>query len=215
MHITSLVCYKMSTKCPSEGSSNCVTKRKKTRRGKKWRNVEGRRQLIIDAYMKQRKHRAAPSNTTQFLMEDREEVEPILCLSPTTSLSSRSSLETERNEELEFENLRLVDEDHFDEQFFVKDFEATYRQLYRENLYTLSKPELLERVKKLERQRDVLENEWRCCSSRAKRHPDKISSDSLTREFKQLQEQNDLLRQENNVLRKTKEEEKNTAGAVC
>lgn len=209
MHFTSLVCYKMATKCPGEGSS--LTKRKKTRRGKKWRNLEERR-TFIDAYMKQRRHRAAPWNTTQFLMDDREKVEPILCLSPATSTSSHSSPEGEGSEDID--NLRNMDNNeeldrHFDEQFFVKDFETTYRQLYRENLYSLSKPELLEKVKKLESKRDVLENEWRCCSSGARRNPNQISSESLTREFKQLQEQNDSLRKENSVLRKPKEEVEN------
>lgn len=161
---------------------------------------------LTDSYLKQRKHRAAPWNTTQFLMEDREKVEPILDLSPTTSQSSRST--PEGNVELEFDLTIKEEADHFDEQFFVKDFEATYRQLYRENLYSLSKSELLEKVKNLENQRDVLEKEWRYCCFGVERKTNKLSSDSLAREFKQLQEQNDLLRKENELLRETKEKER-------
>lgn len=207
MHFTSLVCYKMATKISGEGSS--ISKRRKTRRGKRWRNLEEKRKFI-DEYMKQRKHRVAPSNTTQFLMEDRETVEPILYLSPPSSVSSHSSPEADGNVELQFDLRIDEDADHFDEQFFLKDFEATYRQLYRENLYSFSKPELLEKVKNLESQRDLLEKERLCRCTGVEGNsgsPNKLPSDPLRREFQQLQEQNDLLREENEVLRKAKEKD--------
>ena len=194
MHFTSLPCFKMSETCLGEVSR--VLKRKKTRRGKRWRSEEKRK--FINDYMKQRKHRVAPSNTTQFLMEDREKVEPILNLSPSSSTSST-------DEEHDFE----IDPelDYFNEQFFLKDFENTYRQFHLDNLYSLSKIELLEKVKHLESHRDNLEKEKQlCCNStsgisNSVKEPMEDDSDGLEREFQQLKKENDMLRRENETLK--------------
>lgn len=186
----------MSETCLGEVSS--IRKRKKTRRGKRWRLEEKRK--FTNEYMKQRKHRVAPSNTTQFLMEDREKIEPILNLSPSSSISSTDE-----------ENDFGVDGgiDYFNEQFFLKDFETTYRQLQRDNLYSLSKIELLEKVKHLESQRDNLEKEKELCcritmSDTSKSIKEqKGGSNSLEKEFLQLQKENDSLRQENITLKQS------------
>ena len=194
MHFTSLTCFKMSETCLGEVSR--ISKRRKTRRGKRWRLEEKKK--FIDEYMKQRKHRVAPSNTTQFLMEDRVKIEPIL--SPTSSISSTDE---EHNFEID------ADLDYFNEQFFLKDFETTYRQLYRDNLHALSKIELLEKVKYLESHRDSLEKEKQLCFNNTSeinnrvKEPTESSSDSLKREFVQLQKENDSLRQENQLLKQS------------
>jgi transposase-like protein len=183
----------MSETCLGEVSR--ISKRKKTRRGKRWRLEEKKR--LINEYMKQRKHRVAPSNTTQFLMEDRVKIEPIL--SPTSSVSSTD----EENDDFEID----VDLDHFNEQFFLKDFEATYRQLHLDNLYSLSKIELLEKVKHLESKRDSLEKEKQLCLNSTcginnkPEEPMAGNFEPLEREFLQLQEENDSLRQENQFLK--------------
>ncbi|CAB3981471.1 HEXIM1 [Paramuricea clavata] len=205
MHFTSLTCFKMSETCLGEDSR--VSKRKKTRRGRRWRLEEKRK--FINEYMKQRKHRVAPSNTTQFLMEDREKVEPILNLSPSSSVST----DNESREENDFEIYAELD--NFNEQFFLKDFETTYRQLHRDNLYSLSKIELLEKVKYLESHRDSLEKERQlCCNStsginNSLKEPIGDMSDSLKSEFLQLQKENDSLRQENISLKQS------TANDMC
>ena len=192
MHFTSLTCFKMSETCLGEVSR--ISKRKKTRRGKRWHTEEKKR--FINEYMKQKKHRVAPSNTTQFLMEDRVKIEPIL--SPTSSISST-------DEENDF--VIDVDLDHFNEQFFLKDFETTYRQLYRDNLYSLSKIELLEKVKHLESHRDCLEKEKLLCfngtsgKNNKQEEPMAGDFDPLEREFLQLQKENISLRQENQFLK--------------
>ena len=194
MHFTSLTCFKMSETCLGEVSR--ISKRKKTRRGKRWRMEEKRK--FINEYMKQRKHRVAPSNTTQFLMEDREKVEPILNLSPS---SSTSSTDEEHDFEIDTEL------DYFNEQFFLKDFESTYRQCHLDNLYSLSKIELLEKVKYLESQRDSLEKEKQLCYnsnsgiSSSVQVPTEENSDCLKKQFQQLKRENDMLRQENETLR--------------
>ena len=194
MHFTSLTCFKMSETCLGEVSR--ISKRKKTRRGKRWRMEEKRK--FINEYMKQRKHRVAPSNTTQFLMEDREKVEPILNLSPSSSTSST-------DEEHDFEIGAELD--YFNEQFFLKDFESTYRQCHLDNLYSLSKIELLEKVKHLESHRDSLEKEKQLCYnsnsviSSSVKVPTDENSDCLKKQFQQLKKENDMLRQENETLR--------------
>ena len=195
MHFTSLTCFKMSETCFGEVSR--VSKRKKTRRGKRWRLQHKR--MIINEYYKQRKHRVAPSNTTQFLMEDRGKIEPIL--SPTSSVSST-------DEENESDYVMDAELDNFNEEFFLKDFETTYRQLYRDNLNSLSKIELLEKVKNLESHRDSLEKEKQLCSTSGKNdsfqkpnQPIAGSCNSLEKEFLLLQKENDALRQENTILK--------------
>lgn len=197
MHFTSLTCFKMSEACLGEVSR--VSKRKKTRRGKRWRLEEKRKH--INEYMKQRKHRVAPSNTTQFLIEDRGKVEPILNLSPTSSSCTEEENEFVMDEEL----------DSFNEQFFLNDFETTYRQLHLDNLHSLSRIELLQRVKDLQTHTDSLEKEKQLCfNSRSgsvnnrMKEPSECHLDSLEREFLQLQKENDSLRQENEVLKQNR-----------
>ena len=203
MHFTSLACFKMATTGLGEESSR-IAKRKKTRRGRRWRNVQERRKFI-DEYMKQRKHRVAPSNTTQFLMEDREKIEPILNLSPSSSISSLTSADGNEDVELDID----AELDNFNEQFFLKDFETTYRQLYRDNLHSLTIVELSQKVKDLQCHRDSLETEKQSCfgsstsNNQMEAEPINALSDSLTKEFLQLQKENDLLREENKVLKET------------
>lgn len=205
MHFASLTCFKMSeTVCLGE-NSRVSKRRRKTRRGKRWRNKEEKRPFINE-FMKQRKHRVAPSNTTQFLMEDREKIEPILNLSPSSSMSSPSTDEREENSfELD------QDLDNFNEQFFLKDFETTYRQICRHNLDSLSKNELLQKVTDLQSHRDCLEKEkqfcFKNCSGGVNRMNEFVANHSshLERELLELKRKNELLCEENKALKQSVE----------
>ena len=118
-------------------------------------------------------------------------------------MAGLSSTEVDKNTDLtEFDSLSVREEDHFNEQFFLKDFETTYRQMYRENLYGFSKSELLEKVKVLESRKDNLEREYRCCRENHGKITNKQpQNQNLEHEFEELQHQIDLLREENRVLR--------------
>ncbi|XP_046849589.1 protein HEXIM1-like [Xenia sp. Carnegie-2017] len=193
MHLASLTCFKMSETCLGENLS--ISKRKKTRRWKP-RSKENRK--YINEFMRQRKHRVAPSNTTQFLMEDREKIEPILNLSPSSSLSSADE---ESGSEID------MDLDIFNHEFFLNDFEKAYRKVHRDNLNCLSKCELMSKVKNLESHLDNLEKEKLISFRRNEEErivelKKETETQTLENELKKLKEENRILLQENMKLKK-------------
>lgn len=149
-------------------------KRKKLRRLKKRKYCT---QLGFDttqeneAPMKQRRTKtAAPQNTTQFIMEDKEVTEPFYVIpSPSTSPVShctsspgsiRGSPLSERDlafDSTEEDLVRDFEELDFDLDFFQKDFEATYNRIQEESLLELSKSELVNKYRELEGKEESLQ----------------------------------------------------------
>lgn len=121
--------------------------------------------------MKQRRTKtAAPQNTTQFIMEDKEVTEPFYVISsPSTSPVShctsspgsvRGSPLSDRDlafDSTEEDLVRDFEDLDFDLDFFQKDFEATYNRIQEESLLELSKSELVNKFRELEGKGEILQ----------------------------------------------------------
>ena len=121
--------------------------------------------------MKQRRTKtAAPQNTTQFIMEDKEVTEPFYVISsPSTSPVShctsspgsvRGSPLSDRDlafDSTEEDLVRDFEDLDFDLDFFQKDFEATYNRIQEESLLELSKIELVNKFRELEGKGEILQ----------------------------------------------------------
>lgn len=169
-------------------------KRKKIRRLKKRKycalfGVERTNENYVP--VKQRRTKtAAPENTTQFIMADKEVTEPFYVIpSPSTSPAShctsspgsiRGTPLSERDlafDSAEEDLVRDFEELDFDLDFFQRDYEATYNRIQEESLLALSKSELVSRYRELEGKEEILqkrcheltkgchqEEHERCCS---------------------------------------------------
>ena len=148
-------------------------KRKKIRRLKKRKycalfGVEKRDEN--DVPLKQRKTKtAAPENTTQFIMADKEVNEPFFITSPSSSSpashctsspgSVRGTPLSERDFAFDSSEEDLVqdfEELDFDLDFFQRDYEATYNRIQEESLLALSQNELVTRYIELEGKEELL-----------------------------------------------------------
>ena len=149
-------------------------KRKKIRRLKKRKycalfGVERTNENYLP--VKQRKTKtAAPENTTQFIMADKEVTEPFYVIpSPSTSPAShctsspgsiRGTPLSERDlafDSAEEDLVRDFEELDFDLDFFQRDYEATYNRIQEERLLALSKIELVNRYRELEGREELLQ----------------------------------------------------------
>lgn len=152
-----------------EGVTVTAQKRKKVRRLKKRKYCEKTSESQVP--LKQRKTKtAAPENTTQFIMADKEMTEPLYIIpSPPSSpashcTSSPGSIQgtpfSERDlafDSTEEDFLREFDQLDFDLDFFKRDFEATYNRIQEENLLSLSKGELVGKYRELEGKEEILQ----------------------------------------------------------
>lgn len=153
-------------------SGGLVEKRKKHRRGKRRRNkpyhslsAEEKKRVDEKAQERYEKRQqtfarlrrpVAPENTTQFLMEDREEMGPTL-LSPSRvppirhhSHSIDSSGDDDTYESPEDETLET-------ELFLEEDFANAYQEHHMERLQSMGKEELMDEYLSLERSYNNME----------------------------------------------------------
>lgn len=121
--------------------------------------------------VKQRRTKtAAPENTTQFIMADKEVNEPFYTIpSPSASPSShctsspgsiRGTPLSERDlafDSAEEDLVRDFEELDFDLDYFHKDYEATYNRIQEESLLALSKSELVSKYRELEGKEEILQ----------------------------------------------------------
>lgn len=121
--------------------------------------------------VKQRRTKtAAPENTTQFIMADKEVTEPFYVIpspsaSPTSHCTSspgsiRGTPLSERDiafDSAEEDLVRDFEELDFDLDFFQRDYEATYNRIQEETLLALSKSELVSRYRELEGKEELLQ----------------------------------------------------------
>lgn len=158
------LCSRRRNKMNTEGLPAQALKRKKTRRLKKRKPQDGKRYGAVEIPSKRPKGQtAAPENTTQFLMDDREKFEPFnleAACSPTSSpLSScscsTSSVRGSPANETDFESLSEFVDD-FDQLYFEKDFNDFYDNIYAETLLSLTKQELITRYLDLEKKEEEL-----------------------------------------------------------
>lgn len=167
-------------------------KRKKIRRLKKRKycasfGVERTKENEVP--MKQRRTKtAAPENTTQFIMADKEVTEPFYVIpSPSSSPASHctsspgSTQGTPFSErDLAFDStdedfVREFEELDFDLDFFQRDYEATYNRIQEESLLALSKSELVSRYRELEGKEEVLQKRYQ-----------ELAKDCIQREHEEL-----------------------------
>lgn len=184
--------------------------------------------------VKQRRTKtAAPENTTQFIMADKEVTEPFYAIpSPSASPSShctsspgsiRGTPLSERDlafDSAEEDLVRDFEELDFDLDYFQKDYEATYNRIQEESLLSLSKSELVSRFRELEGKEEILQK--RCnelakkCTHKAEEEKEESISrfpalaensadeDSLLLHLKKLQRENESLAEENSRLKALK-----------
>lgn len=149
-------------------------KRKKVRRLKKRKycsqfGVERTNENDVPAKQRRTKT-AAPENTTQFIMADKEVTEPFYVIpSPSSSpashcTSSPGSIQgtpfSERDlafDSTEEDLVREFEELDFDLDFFQRDYEATYNRIQEESLLALPKSELVSRYRELEGKEGILQ----------------------------------------------------------
>ena len=149
-------------------------KRKKVRRLKKRKycaqfGVERTNENDVPAKQRRTKT-AAPENTTQFIMADKEVTEPFYVIpSPSSSpashcTSSPGSIQgtpfSERDlafDSTEEDLLREFEQLDFDLDFFQRDYEATYNRIQEESLLALPKSELVSRYRELEGKEEILQ----------------------------------------------------------
>lgn len=237
------MCLKPTTvPCVMHGSKNIMEvenvvlkpqKRKKLRRLKKRKycalfGVD--RTCEKEIPVKQRRTKtAAPENTTQFIMADKEVTEPFYVLpSPSASPSShctsspgstRGTPLSERDlafDSAEEDLVRDFEELDFDLDFFQRDYEATYNRLQEESLLALSKSELVSRFRELESKEEILQKR---CDELAIGHTHKLAAsssqlpaheenfldeNSLLRHLEKLQRENESLAEENSRLKALK-----------
>ncbi|XP_031560927.1 protein HEXIM-like [Actinia tenebrosa] len=158
------LCSRRRNKMNTEGLPAQALKRKKTRRLKKRKPQDDKRYVAMEVPNKRTKGQtAAPENTTQFLMDDREKFEPFnldaACspsFSPVSSCScSTSSVRGSPANDEDFESLSEFVED-FDQLYFEKDFNDFYDSVYAETLLSLTKQELITRYLDLEKKEEEL-----------------------------------------------------------
>lgn len=173
-------------------SGGPVEKRKKHRRGKKRRNkpyhalsVEEKKKVEEKAQERYEKRQqtfarlrrpVAPENTTQFLIEDRGEMEPRLPRVPPThhhSHSFDSSGDDEVYESPEDEMLET-------ELFLEEDFANAYQEHHMERLQSMGKEELVDEYLTLEKSYNSME---------ATLHNSESKINSLERELTLLKDQ--------------------------
>lgn len=210
-------------------------KRKKLRRLKKRKYCAlfgGDRAGDNEIPVKQRRTKtAAPENTTQFIMADKEVTEPFYTIpSPSASPSShctsspgsiRGTPLSERDmafDSTEEDLVRDFEELDFDLDYFQKDYEATYNRIQEESLLSLSKSELVSRYRELEGKEEILQK--RCdelakrCTHEAEeegsisRFPalaeKSADEDTLLQHLEKLQRENESLAEENSRLKALK-----------
>ncbi|XP_020618308.1 uncharacterized protein LOC110056202 isoform X1 [Orbicella faveolata] len=174
--------------------------------------------------VKQRRTKtAAPENTTQFIMADKEVTEPFYTIpSPSASPSShctsspgsiRGTPLSERDiafDSAEEDLVRDFEELDFDLDYFQKDYEATYNRIQEESLLSLSKSELVSRYRELEGKEEILQKR---CDELAKeesvsRFPalaeKSADEDTLLLHLEKLQRENESLAEENSRLKALK-----------
>ena len=183
--------------------------------------------------VKQRKTKtAAPENTTQFIMADKEVTEPFYIIpSPSASPSShctsspgsiRGTPLSERDlsfDSAEEDLVRDFEELDFDLDYFQKDYEATYNRIQEESLLSLSKSELVSRYRELEGKEEILQKR---CNELAKRSTHEVEEeeesisrfpalaeksadeDTLLLHLEKLQRENESLAEENSRLKALK-----------
>ena len=183
--------------------------------------------------VKQRKTKtAAPENTTQFIMADKEVTEPFYTIpSPSASpsihcTSSPGSIRgtplSERDlsfDSAEEDLVRDFEELDFDLDYFQKDYEATYNRIQEESLLSLSKSELVSRYRELEGKEEILQKR---CNELAKRCTHEVEEeegpisrfpalaeksadeDTLLLHLEKLQRENESLAEENSRLKAPK-----------
>lgn len=155
----------------TEGLPVQALKRKKTRRLKKRKPQDYQNTDFLETPVKKmKKQTAAPENTTQFLMDDREKFETFnfLSSSPTSTCSSTNSTSLGRGspfKDKEFEYC-TDNEDNFDQVYFEKDFNDVYDNIHAETLFALTKQELISRYLDLEKREEELLKKVKsaCCS---------------------------------------------------
>lgn len=148
----------------SEGLPSQALKRKKTRRLKKRRLQDLKSTEIHEVPLKKgKKQPAAPENTTQFIIDDREpfDLDFNLC-SPTTASpssyscsNSTSSVRGSPLDEKDFDYFSDIEE-NFDQDYFEKDFNDVYDNIHAETLFSLTKQELISRYLNLEKREEEL-----------------------------------------------------------
>lgn len=181
--------------------------------------------------VKQRRTKtAAPENTTQFIMADKEVTEPFYTIpSPSTSPSShctsspgsiRGTPLSERDlafDSAEEDLVRDFEELDFDLDYFHKDYEATYNRIQEESLLALSKSELVSKYRELEGKEEILQKR---CDELAKRCPHEAEEeepirfpalaekyadeDTLLFHLEKLRRENESLVEENSRLKALK-----------
>lgn len=146
-------------------------KRKKIRRLKKRKFYERTSESQVP--LKQRKTKtAAPENTTQFIMADKELAEPFYvipspCSSPASHYTSspesiQGTPSSERDlgfDSTEEDLVREFNHLDFDLDFFHRDFEAMYNRIQEESLLSLSKGELVSKYRELEGKEELLQRQ--------------------------------------------------------
>lgn len=215
-------------------------KRKKLRRLKKRKYSSlfdvGKRSENVVPVKQRRTKTAAPENTTQFIMADKEVTQPFYVIpSPSSSspashcTSSPGSIQgtpvSERDlafDSTEEDLVQEFEELDFDLDFFQRDYEATYNRLQEETLLGLSKSELVSRYRDLEGKEETLqrrcqqlENDYtRIENEENSSHPtDTFSAQAVkSTEGETLLRQLEALRRENRSLA---EENKRLKGLTC
>lgn len=206
-------------------------KRKKLRRLKKRKycalfGVD--RTCENDRPVKQRRTKtAAPENTTQFIMADKEVTEPFYVIpspsaSPTSHCTSspgsiRGTPPSERDlafDSAEEDLVRDFEELDFDLDFFQRDYEATYNRIQEESLLALPKTELVSRFRELEGKEESLQKRCdelaKCCtheheeSSFPAHEGRSLGENTLLQRLEKLQRENESLAEENSRLKALK-----------
>lgn len=180
--------------------------------------------------VKQRRTKtAAPENTTQFIMADKEVTEPFYVIpSPSASPSShctsspgsiRGTPLSERDlafDSAEEDLVRDFEELDFDLDFFQRDYEATYSRIQEESLLALSKGELVSRYRELEGKEENLQKRCDELAIGTQEHTDSSScpkpahaekflyENTLLQRLEKLQRENESLAEENSRLKALK-----------
>lgn len=150
-------------------SGGLVEKRKKHRRGKRRRNkpyhtLSAEEKKRVDEKVQKRLEKrqqtfarlrrpVAPENTTQFLMEDREEMEPRLPRIPPLRHHSHSVDSSGDDETYESPEDNMLET----ELFLEEDFANAYQEHHMERLQSMCKDELMDEYLSLEKSYNNME----------------------------------------------------------
>ncbi|XP_077169756.1 protein HEXIM1 [Paroedura picta] len=169
---------------------------------KKFDEKQSQRASRLRAEMFAKGQPVAPYNTTQFLMEDHDQEEPDLKTGLYPKRAATKSDDTSEEDFVEEEDGGSDGMGGDGSEFLQKDFSETYERYHVESLQNMSKQELIKEYLELEKCLSRMEEE----NNRLRMETKKLGGDSTEDgRVRQLQEELDRLRAENQKLLKENE----------